>query len=98
MREGIVGLLRDKTRPARIKRLPQETVARVVALTQEPAPGEPQLEVRRIGHHLLQLGILIFKLLRRRCAIPAVGHLEICVDLQRQPSEGSEASNLLPAT
>jgi transposase len=40
MREGIAGLLRDKTRPARIKRLPQETVARVVALTQKPAPGE----------------------------------------------------------
>ena len=40
MREGVAGLLRDKTRPARIKRLPQETVARVVALTQGPAPGQ----------------------------------------------------------
>ncbi|MDZ4740515.1 MAG: helix-turn-helix domain-containing protein, partial [Alphaproteobacteria bacterium] len=40
MREGIAGLLRDKTRPSRIKRLPQETVAQVVALTQKPAPGE----------------------------------------------------------
>ena len=40
MQEGVAGLLRDKTRPSRIKRLPQETVARVVALTQNPAPGE----------------------------------------------------------
>ena len=40
MREGVAGLLRDKTRPARKRALPPETIARVVALTQEPAPGE----------------------------------------------------------
>jgi transposase len=40
MEEGIDGLLRDKTRPARKKPLPQETIDRVVARTQEPAPGE----------------------------------------------------------
>jgi transposase len=40
MQEGVEGLLRDKTRPARKPALPQATVARVVALTQGPSPGE----------------------------------------------------------
>ena len=40
MHEGVEGLLRDKPRPSRIKPLSQETVDKVVARTQEPAPGE----------------------------------------------------------
>ena len=39
-REGIDGLLRDKTRPARIPPLGPEVAARVVALTQADPPGE----------------------------------------------------------
>lgn len=38
--EGIGGLLRDKTRPARIPPLGPEVAARVVALTQGEPPGE----------------------------------------------------------
>src|SRR5712672_724986 len=38
--EGFDGLLRDKTRPSRIKPLSAETVERVVALTLEEPPGE----------------------------------------------------------
>ena len=38
--EGFEGLLRDKTRPSRIKPLGDETAARVVALTLEDPPGE----------------------------------------------------------
>lgn len=38
--EGIDGLLRDKTRPARIPPLGPEVAARVVALTQADPPGE----------------------------------------------------------
>ncbi len=38
--EGVEGLLRDKTRPARIPPLGPEVAARVVALTQEDPPGE----------------------------------------------------------
>lgn len=38
--EGVEGLLRDKTRPARIPALGPEVAARVVALTQEDPPGE----------------------------------------------------------
>jgi len=38
--EGVPGLLRDKTRPARIPPLGAEVEARVVAATQTPAPGE----------------------------------------------------------
>jgi transposase len=38
--EGIPGLLRDKTRPARIPLLGAEVEARVVAATQTTAPGE----------------------------------------------------------
>jgi transposase len=38
--EGLDGLLRDKTRPSRIKPLSAETVERVVALTLEEPPGE----------------------------------------------------------
>jgi transposase len=40
MHEGIAGLLRDKTRPSRIKPLPPETIERVVELTQGLPPGE----------------------------------------------------------
>jgi transposase len=36
---GVDGLLRDKTRPARIPRLPGDLVERVVARTLEPPPG-----------------------------------------------------------
>jgi transposase len=38
--EGLAGLLRDKTRPARIPPLGPEVAARVVALTQGEPPGE----------------------------------------------------------
>ena len=38
--EGVEGLLRDKTRPARIPPLGLEVAARVVALTQRDPPGE----------------------------------------------------------
>ena len=38
--EGFAGLIRDKTRPARVKPLAEEIVARVVALTLEAPPGE----------------------------------------------------------
>ncbi len=40
MREGVDGLLRDKTRPARIEPLGPDLVARVVARTLADAPGE----------------------------------------------------------
>jgi transposase len=40
MLAGVDGLLRDKTRPSRIPRLPREVVERVVALTLGPPPGE----------------------------------------------------------
>ena len=40
MREGVDGLLRDKTRPSRKPPLPKETIARVVELTLGPPPGE----------------------------------------------------------
>ena len=39
-REGLAGLLRDKTRPARIPPLGPEVAARVVALTQGEPPSE----------------------------------------------------------
>jgi transposase len=39
-REGFVGLLRDKTRPSRIKPLGDEAAARIVALTLDEPPGE----------------------------------------------------------
>ena len=38
--EGFEGLLRDKTRPSRIKPLDDETAARIVALTLDAPPGE----------------------------------------------------------
>ena len=38
MQEGVAGLIRDKTRPSRLARLPAETVDRVIELTnQAPA-------------------------------------------------------------
>ncbi len=40
MREGVDGLLRDKTRPSRIPPLSQEVIERVVALTQTEPPAE----------------------------------------------------------
>ena len=40
MREGVDGLLRDKTRPSRKPPLCKETVTRVVELTLGPPPGE----------------------------------------------------------
>ncbi len=40
MREGVDGLLRDKTRPSRIPRLGPEATERVVALTLKDPPGE----------------------------------------------------------
>jgi transposase len=40
MQEGVEGLLRDKTRPSRKPSLPQDTLTRVVDLTQGPPPGE----------------------------------------------------------
>ncbi|SEF38998.1 Transposase [Methylobacterium sp. 190mf] len=42
-REGLAGLLREKTRPARIPPLGPEVAARVVALTQADPPGEIEL-------------------------------------------------------
>ena len=38
--EGVDGLLRDKTRPARIPPLGPEVAAQIVALTQGDPPGE----------------------------------------------------------
>ncbi len=40
LQDGVDGLLRDKTRRSRKVPLPQETIARVVELTQAPPPGE----------------------------------------------------------
>jgi len=40
MREGVDGLLRDKTRPPGTPPLPEGVVERVVALTQSVPPGE----------------------------------------------------------
>ena len=40
MREGVPGLLRDRTRPARIPPLAQETIDRVVELTASEPPHE----------------------------------------------------------
>jgi hypothetical protein len=40
MEEGFEGLLRDKTRPSRIKPLGDEAAARIVALTLGDPPGE----------------------------------------------------------
>ena len=40
MREGVAGLTRDKTRPARIAPLPAETVDRVIELTNQTPPHQ----------------------------------------------------------
>jgi transposase len=40
MQEGVAGLLRDKTRPSRVKPLTQAVIDRVVALTATPPPNE----------------------------------------------------------
>ena len=40
MKEGVDGLLRDKTRPSRIPALAAKLVGEVVALTLTDAPGE----------------------------------------------------------
>jgi Enoyl-(Acyl carrier protein) reductase len=50
LEEGFEGLLRDKTRPSRIKPLDGEAAERVVALTLGDPPGETTaLEVARKG-------------------------------------------------
>ena len=57
---GVAGLLRDRTRPARIPRLAVELVERVVARTLAPPPGEAtHWTVRDDGprrRHLARLG------------------------------------------
>src|SRR5665647_261316 len=40
MQEGVMGLLRDKTRPSRIAPLGPDVAERIVALTSSPPPGE----------------------------------------------------------
>src|SRR5688572_20393436 len=40
MQEGVTGLLRDKTRPSRVKPLTQAVIDRVVTLTANPPPHE----------------------------------------------------------
>ena len=45
--EGVDGLLRDKTRPSRIRRLGPEVAERVVALTLDEPPGEDDALDRR---------------------------------------------------
>ena len=40
MSEGVDGLLRDKTRPARLPKIADETTQRVVAMTLGAPPGE----------------------------------------------------------
>ena len=40
MAEGVDGLLRDKTRPARIAKLTKDVAERIVALTLTEPPGE----------------------------------------------------------
>jgi len=49
LEEGFEGLLRDKTRPSRIKPLGGEAAARVVALTLGDPPGETTLDRRLDG-------------------------------------------------
>src|SRR3974377_1124752 len=41
MEAGVEGLLRDKTRPARVPKLPDEVAERIVALPLGGPPGEP---------------------------------------------------------
>src|SRR5919112_2266542 len=48
MREGVSGLLRDKTRPSRIPPLPPEVAERVVTRTLGDPPGETLLRRRRL--------------------------------------------------
>src|SRR5207253_884412 len=43
MEAGVEGLLRDKTRPARVPKLPEEIAERIVALTLGEPPGETTL-------------------------------------------------------
>src|SRR5215475_15456551 len=40
MQEGVAGLIRDKTRPPRLARLPAETVDRVIELTNQAPPHQ----------------------------------------------------------
>src|SRR4051812_42168308 len=57
--EGVPGLLRDKTRPARIPPLGTDVEARVVAATQTKAPGNHPLDLGRNGsphRHQRQFG------------------------------------------
>jgi hypothetical protein len=49
MDEGVNGLLRDKTRPARVLKLADEVADRIVALTLEGPNGGPSGEYRSKG-------------------------------------------------
>jgi hypothetical protein len=49
MAEGVDGLVRDKTRPPRIRPLEQAVLDRVVALTNTAPPHEATLDRRRHG-------------------------------------------------
>jgi hypothetical protein len=54
MAQGVDGLLRDKTRPSRIPRLPATVHERTVALTQTDPPGEvthwtAQMMAKQVG-------------------------------------------------
>jgi len=48
MEEGVDGLLRDKTRPARVPRLADEVAERIVALTLGEPPGETTHRTGRV--------------------------------------------------
>jgi hypothetical protein len=50
MEEGLDGLLRDKTRPARVPRLPDEVAERIVSLTLGEPPGETIHWTGRVIH------------------------------------------------
>jgi len=52
MSEGVDGLLREKTRPPGTPRTPDEKVAEVIRLTQEPPPHEAtHWTIRAMGAH-----------------------------------------------
>ena len=47
MSEGVDGLLRDKTRPARLPKIADATTQRVVTMTLSSPPGESTVAMRR---------------------------------------------------
>ena len=49
MAEGVLGLLRDKTRPSRIKPLGAEVAERILKLTLADPPGETKAMAKSIG-------------------------------------------------